>query len=406
MMDPNETGSPPWQTGTRLVVGVLLLILLGWFIYSVRQLLPGIILALLLAYLLHPLVKRLAKLTRLPRWSVVVILYFFILVLLMGATTGIGFAVAQQLEGVFIGLGGLIDRIPEWLTSIQNQMIHIGPWVLDLSRINFEPIANQLSSAFQPLLLGTGSVLASFATTAASTVGMTLLVLIVSLYLLLDLDKVREAVLGLVPACYDQDVAQLMDKTGEVWQAFLRGQFILGIVIGSAVSVILSILRVRFALGLGLIAGLFEFVPIFGPFLSGAIAALVALFQGENWLGLAPLWYALLVVGMFIIIQQIENNILVPRIIGHSLNINPLLVLLSVLAGGILAGVIGVLLAAPIFATLRIWLGYIYRKVVILGSEPQPILVPPPRKRVPKIIRDMRKWFDPKTWIRKVKRKP
>ncbi len=405
MTDSNESTSPPWQTGTRLVVGVLLLIFIGWFVFRVRQLFPALILALLLAYLLQPLVKRLVKLTRMPRWSIVVVLYFLILLIMMGATTGIGFAIVQQLAGVFEGLGELIDQIPEWLATIQNQIIHIGPWVIDLSRVNLEPIASQLSSSLQPMLLGTGSVLASFATTAASTVGIAFLVMIISLYLLLDFDKLREAVLGLVPASYDRDVGRLMDNTADVWQAFLRGQLILGIVIGSAVAIILSILGVRFALGIGLIAGLLEFVPIFGPFLSGAIAVLVALFQGENWLGLTPLWYAVLIAGIFIIIQQIENNLLVPRIIGHSLNINPLLVFLSVLAGGILAGVLGVLLAAPAYATLRIWLGYIYRKIVNLGSEPQPVLVPPPKKRLPKIIGKMRKWFDPTTWVQRVKRK-
>lgn len=405
MASSNEPNSPPWQTGTRLVAGVLLFIFVGWFIYGVRQLWPMLIMALLLAYILQPLIKRLAKLTRMPHGLVVLLLYFLILLLMLGATTGVGFAVVQQLIGLIINIGDLIDQIPNWLSQLEDQVISLGPWEVHLSQVNLEPIANQLISSLQPLIRGTGALLASFASIAASTIGIFILVMVISIYLSVDFDKLRGAVLGLVPDSYDKDVSQLMDQTAEVWQAFLRGQLILGVVVGSAVALVLSILGVKFALGLGLIAGLMEFIPIFGPFIAGAVAGLVALFQVQNWFGLPPFWYAMLVVGVFIIIQQIENHILVPRIIGHSLNINPLLVLLTVLAGGLLAGVLGVLLAAPIFATLRIWLGYLYRKIVDLGSEPQPVLIPPPKKEVPELLRKYRKWFDPRRWIQKIRRR-
>jgi predicted PurR-regulated permease PerM len=137
-----------------------------------------------------------------------------------------------------------------------------------------------------------------------------------------------------------------------------------------------------------------EFVPIFGPIISGIIAGLVALFQDSTWLGLSPGVYVLIVLGAFLIIQQVENNILVPRIIGQSLNLNPLIVLLAALAGGILAGVLGVLLAAPTVATLRLWLGYFYRKIVGLGKMPDPILIPPPQRQRSEIIRRIRGWFE------------
>jgi predicted PurR-regulated permease PerM len=136
------------------------------------------------------------------------------------------------------------------------------------------------------------------------------------------------------------------------------------LIVGSGVAIILTIMGVRFSLVMGLISGLMEFVPIFGPFISGGVAVLVAFFQGSNWWGLSPWIFALIVAGVFVLIQQIENNILVPRIIGRSLNLKPLVVLLAVFAGGTIAGIIGILLAAPVFATLRIWLGYVYSKAV------------------------------------------
>jgi predicted PurR-regulated permease PerM len=385
--------SPPWQPGTRLVGSVVLLIFLSWLLYSLRQLAAPIILALFLAYLLHPLVTQLVKWTRMPRWLSVLIFYILMLVMMMGATTGLGLAISQQLTGLVEDLVTLSNQLPAQLEEIQTQVIQVGPWSFDLSLLNLAPIIEQLSSAIQPLLLGTGTILASILEATASVVGVFLLVLVIGFYLLMDFDKLKGIFIGLVPEDYVEDIEVLIDETGKVWQAFLRGQLILGVVVGSMVGIILTIVGVRFALGLALIAGLLEFVPIFGPVISGIIAGLVAFFQGGNWLGLAPLAYTLLVLIIFTVIQQIENNILVPRIIGHSLNLNPLIVLLAALAGSILGGVLGVLLAAPIVATMRIWVGYIYRKIVGLGTVPDPILVPPTRKKAPSFLKRIREWF-------------
>jgi predicted PurR-regulated permease PerM len=393
MTNSNEMKSPPWQPGTRLVAGVVLLIFISWILYSVRELAVPAILALFLAYLMHPLVTKLEAWTKMSRWLAVLITYLLLIILMMGATTGLGLAISQQLTALVEDINTLSDQLPAQLTELQSQVIAIGPWSIDLNQINLTPITEQLSSTIQPLLLGTGTVLASVAGTAATAVGGVILILVIAFYLLLDFDKLKGAIIGLVPDEYVEDIENLIEDTGEIWNAFVRGQLILGLVIGSVVGVVLTIVGLRFALGLALIAGVLEFVPIFGPVISGIIAGLVAFFQGGNWLGLTPLAYTILILIIFVVIQQVENNILVPRIIGHHLNLNPLIVLLAALAGGIFAGVLGILLAAPFVASLRIWLGYIYRKIVGLGTEPEPILVPPPLRRVPSGLTRIRNWF-------------
>ena len=393
MTQLSKPTSPPWQPGTRLVASVVVLIIIGWLFYSLRPLATPLILALFLAYLLHPLVTKLVDITRMPRWLAVLIFYLLLITLMMGATTGIGVAISQQLTGVIDDLGMLANEIPRQLQELQTQVIKIGPWEVDLNQINISPFIDQLSSAVQPLLLGTGSILASLAGSAASAVGVILLALVMGFYLLLDFGKLKDGWLDLIPESHVEDVRGLIENTGKVWQAFLRGQLLLGVVVGSIVAIVLTIIGMRFALGLGLIAGLLEFIPIFGPVISGMIAGLVALFQSSNWMGLTPLAFALLVLIIFTVIQQLENNILVPRIIGHSLNLHPIIVLLAALAGGMLGGVLGVLLAAPFVATLRIWLGYIYRKIVGLGTEPEPILGPPPQRGMPRVFQRIRDWF-------------
>jgi predicted PurR-regulated permease PerM len=376
-----EPASPPWQPGTRLALGILLLILTLLLLSRLRQLLVPVVLAVLLAYLLHPLVSRLSQRLRISRGLSVLIVYGVVGLLLAGITAGLGLAISQQVSGLVADLGQISTAIPSLLERLTTLRLTFGPWVIDLATINLDPILGSLSSALRPLISGTGTMVASAAGATASVVGILLAVMVLGYYMLLDFGTIDDGLLAMVPPAHQKDIRRLLDETGQVWHAFLRGQFILAMVIGTVVAAALGVLGVRFALVLGLIAGLLEFVPIFGPALSGLIAVLVALFQGSNWWGLPPVWFGVVVLVAFVLIQQVENNILVPRIIGLSLNLHPLLVLLGAFAGGALGGVIGLLLAAPMVATLRLWIGYVYRKVVGLETWPQPVLGPPKRRR-------------------------
>jgi predicted PurR-regulated permease PerM len=356
---------------------VFLLILAIALLLRLRELLVPLILALLLAYLLHPVVTRLERWLRLPRWAAVLLTYVILILLIGGIVAGMGLAISQQLVGLVQDIGNLSALLPEMLGSMAERTYVIGPWTIDMARINLDPILQSLITSVRPVLTQTGLVLASVAGATASTIGLLVIAMVIGFYLLLESGSLGEGFIELVPPAFRQDFQSLMDETGRVWQAFLRGQLILGLAVGIMVTVVLSALGLRFSLVLGLIAGLLEFVPMFGPAIAGAAAVVVALLQGaDNWWGLAPIWFAVVVLAAFIIIQQVENNILVPRIIGLTLNLHPLTVLLGVLAGGILAGLLGVLLAAPTLATLRLWLGYIYRKTAGLDSMPPPVTEP------------------------------
>jgi len=130
---------------------------------------------------------------------------------------------------------------------------------------------------------------------------------------------------------------------------------------------------------LGLIAGVMEFVPTLGPVIAMIPAVLVALFQGSSFLPLGNFWFAVLVAGLYIVIQQIEGNLLLPRILGRSLNLHPLLVLIAIIVGGSLAGILGMLLAAPVLATLRIFGHYVFCRLYDRDpfAEPEEEAVPP-----------------------------
>ncbi len=388
--------SPPWQPGTRLAAGIFLILFAILLLYLIRSLLAPLFLALLLAYILHPLILKLSKDLRFPRSAAVLVVFLGLFVILIGMMTGLGLTISQRAVQLASYLGDLSETLPAQIEALGELKIDLGQWTIDLSQINLEPILSDLASLISPFLSQTGSLLASVARTTASVVTLIVLALVLGYYLLLDYDSLDAVFMNIVPPVYRGDFRRLLDETSRVWNAFVRGQAILAVVMALLVWVVLTVLRVRFPVMLALISGLMEFVPWLGPIIAGVVTIMVALFQGSNVWALSPLAFALVVLIVFIIIQQLENNVLYPGIIGHSLNLHPLLVILSILAGGLLAGLIGFLLAAPIVATLRIWLGYVYRKSVGLETwTTSMISVSPafkPLERFSRLSEHLRKW--------------
>jgi len=360
----NQSPSPSWQPGTRLVFGIILLVFAVRLLMLLSQLIGSLVFAFMLAYLLHPTTSKISKKFRISRGKSVLIVYTVLIVILLCLTTGVGVAISSGVVRLASYLAELSVELPEQIIALAQETIRIGPWTIDLATVNIEPVLAEVASALQPLLSQTGSLLASVAGATASAITSIILVLVLGVYFLLDIGNFDEAFLEWIPPLYRNDVRLILDELTQVWSSFLRGQAILGLVIGIVVAVVLTLLGVQFSMVLGLIAGLLEFVPMFGPLIAAVVGVLVALFQPTNWLGVTPFAFSAIVLGCFLIIQQIENNVLVPRIIGRSLNMSPLAVLISVLAGGMIAGVLGLLFAAPVAASLRVILGYIYRKTV------------------------------------------
>jgi predicted PurR-regulated permease PerM len=358
---------------------VILLLLIAALLFAVRGLLLPVLLALVLAYMLAPVLSWVRRRTKLPRLASAVIIFVVLGLALGGAATGLGLAASQQFGGLIEDLILLSNQLPDQLQRIAEAQIVIGPWVLDLSRINAEPLVSALASILQPFLSQTGTLLATLASAAASAVGVIAMVTILAFYMLVDLDGAEERLAEWAPPDYRHDFLRLLQETTLVWRAFVRGQLVLSLVLGLVVAAVLAVLGVRFALVLGLIAGVLDVVPFFGPFVAGVIAVIVAFFQGSNWWGLHPVAFAAIVLGAFLVIQQIENAILVPNILGSSLKMRPLTVLLAAMVGGSLAGVAGVLLAQPVTAMLRVWFGYFYRKTAGLPPWPEPPAPTPSR---------------------------
>jgi predicted PurR-regulated permease PerM len=194
-------------------------------------------------------------------------------------------------------------------------------------------------------------------------------VVIVSFYIVKDHESLWNTIIRMTPSAYQSDIGRLGREISGVWNAFLRGQLILGFVIFLVTLFTALIIGLPNALTLALLAGVLEFIPNIGPVLAAFPALLVALFQSDaSWLGsiVGPFWYAVIVIALYALIQRVENAVLVPRIIGKSLNLHPLVVFVGALIGASVAGVFGILLAAPLLASAKLVLLYLYKKLLDL----------------------------------------
>jgi len=174
----------------------------------------------------------------------------------------------------------------------------------------------------------------------------------------------------------------------KIWGAFLRGQLILVFLIGITTSIVMSVLGLRGAIGLGILAGILDIIPSLGPLVAGVIAGLIALIFGSSSLGLSNLVFAALVVGIFLVIQQIENIWWRPQIMGQTLKLHPGLVFVGVIGALTLSGILGALVIVPLMATVGVLGRYVRAK---LRDEPpwqkdivQPMEKTQPRKRITK----------------------
>lgn len=220
----------------------------------------------------------------------------------------------------------------------------------------------------------------SVASATAIGLGWVLFTLFVSFYMVKDYEIMVRYIVGLVPEEYEWEMYQLFYELSDVWNAFLRGQLILFMVMGGTVFTLASIIGLPNALLLGLLAGFAEFVPQFGPIFVTIPAVMIAFFQtDQSWLGslMSPVSFAILVGLGYATMNQLAAYLIQPRVLGRSLNMHPLIVFIAALAGALVAGVVGILLASPTIASGRVIFRYIYRKVRDLPPYPVPGLSGP-----------------------------
>jgi predicted PurR-regulated permease PerM len=385
-----------WRIGTRYLVGVGLVLVAIYLLYLSRPILPELVVAILVAFLVRPVIDFFRVRLRLPKAGAVAVTYVVVaigllilpLVFLPHIVSAVTFVIGIDYQGV---VDSTVRWLIETLSSWEANGLRLFGWVISLEGVldpvlealrnpgaalpgSFSSITSILSSVLTWLTRGAADVVGSLASSLLSLV----FVLMASVYLSVDGPQMVRSLLEAIPEDHRPELAELFDRLRQVWDSFLRGQLLLMVIIGAVVTLGAAALGLPNALSLGLLAGFLELVPNLGPLLATIPAVLIALLQGSSYLAISNGLFALIVLAFYVLVQNLENALIVPRVLGDAVKVHPLIILAGVLVGAATAGVLGIFLAAPIIASLREILGYLYRKVLNLEPFP-PRAVDPPR---------------------------
>jgi predicted PurR-regulated permease PerM len=339
------------------LAGILLLVL-GWTaIHAIFHTLLLFALAGIVAFMLAPLVIR-GEERGLPRPLAVACVY-------IALATILGINAAFFSRPFVTQATLLVERMPLYVTIVQDQLVFVDQWLegygLGGSIVSLQGELTRYVTAGGSLLLGD---LIRFFTQVASSALDTMLVLVVSFYLLLDGPRLRDSILTLFPNEHRGKAEFVEEALARVLGGYLRGQLIMAITLAILVGVIMQAIGMPYAVVLGVLAGLFELVPMFGPILSALPALAVALFL--------PFPMVLWVLGIFFAIQQFESNVLAPRITGHAVGLHPLGAIFALLAGLELGGPLGAVFAVPVAGFLWALVSTLYRHSRGM-PEPEPV---------------------------------
>ncbi|HSJ29425.1 MAG TPA: AI-2E family transporter [Acidimicrobiia bacterium] len=375
---------PSWTAPTKRLVSVAVVFLALFIVYLARGILTPVVLGSLLALMLAPLIAFLHARLHLHRGLAVAVTYL----LLVGAIVAIPlvFVPALVKSAAALDFPAILDQMTAWAISTLESFRTFGLFgtSVDLSS-SIDPVIAALEEGGQGLDIDFGVVFGgAWAVTSAVFSGVvvfltsTILVLVISVYVSASVDQeARNGWYRLVPAAFVPEARILGARVGRIWTDYLRGQLTVALVVAVFTTVVLFGLGVPGALVLGVMGGFFNIIPTFGPIFAGVVAALVALVQGSTRFDVSNVVFALIVVGAYILIQQIESNLITPRILGGAMAVSPLAILIGILVGFSAAGVVGAVVAVPVVATGREVLGYVMAKLV--DEDPYPDGAPAPR---------------------------
>ena len=378
MTEERRRTSPSWSSTTKLVVSLTIVAILAGLLIQFRGIIGPLMLAFVLAYLLSPLAEWIHRRLRFSWQLAVGVIYVLMLVMLLGGLTLGGLGVVQQVSSLVTVVQQYLTSLPKVIEDLSGRIYQFGPFQFDFRHMDLSAVSSQLLGMAQSLLGRTGTLLSTVASGAASFVAWGMFVMIISYFVLAESGGLRGQILSMDIPGYSEDLRRLSAELGRIWNAFLRGQIIIFILTIIIYTIVLGILGVHYAIAIAVLAGLAKFVPYVGPFVTWTTLALVAYFQGSTIFGLSPLGYAILDVGLGIIIDQSFDNLVSPRIIGQALRVHPAAVLVAALVAANLVGLLGVVLAAPMLATVLLFWRYTLRKMLDLDPWPPGDAIPPP----------------------------
>lgn len=395
-----QSSSPRWSWPTKLIAGFTLIALFIWVLIQFQEFLGPIIMAFMLTYLFFPLARLVQKRINLP-WRVsVTIIYILTFLILIGLLTWGGLALGEQVQNLIDFVQDNIDEIPRLVEEFTQNTYYIGPFELSFSGIDWNNIANQIVGAIQPLLGQVGSVVGTVVGGAANIIFWIGLILIVSYFLLAESEGAESRFLNIRIPRYTDDVRRIGLELDKIWNAYIRGQIIVVVATIVLYTIFLGSMGIQFFFGLAVLAAVGHFVPYLGAWVTWITFFLVALLQGSTIFNLPAGIYALIIVGVSIVIDSMIDNFITPKIMSANLRVHPALVLVGAMIGLDFLGIIGIILASPVMATIKLFFTYILKKLT--DQDPwEELDNREPKEKAKWVVWVEKQWQSFKKWLPK-----
>jgi predicted PurR-regulated permease PerM len=336
--------------------------------------------AVVTAYVLQPLISAFQRVLRLPRAPVAFVLYIGLVALLVFTSIRLFPLVREQAIGLITQLPATVQvasdqfqrRFPNLLTQFGLDPVAIEQELLDTTTRWASEAPREVLSAFTHLV----SLLIEF-----------FVYLFATFFFMLHGDRIIANLRDFLPRRYHKEFNRVAGEINRTLGRYLRGQALLVLIMSSATYVALSILGVHYAVILAIATGFLELIPILGPWSAGTIAVIVTLFDPTPPFGWSNVTLAIVVAVTYFVLRQAEDILVIPTLIGRIVHLHPLLVIFILLIGTAVGGILGLLLAVPTAAVLRILTTYVYGKVV--AEEERRILLLDSRERLLQLMDDL-----------------
>ncbi len=358
---------------------LLLLALLIWvctqiqFLFEpigtfISTLFAPILIAGFLFYLLNPLVNLLMKIKvknhHVSRTAAVAIVFLLLIAIIVSALSFLIPNILNQVEQ-------LIQNMPEYIRSFQRfltrilQQKNLPPWIVDLTKdvdINAytKEIEESLSGFAKNFMMSITSSIGSIIGMVTSVTVTIVTVPFMLFYMLKDGHKLVPTITGIFSEKQANRIGELLEKMSETISKYISGQAIECLFVGTCTAIGYGIVGVPFALLIGIFAGITNMIPYIGPYIGLLPALILAMSNSVR--------QTILVIIVCVVVQQIDGNLIYPNVIGKSLDIHPLTIIIILLVAGNLAGLLGMLLAVPVYAVIKVIVIYIY-DIIMLNHE-------------------------------------
>lgn len=357
----SDPGSPPAWSFWRVVWATLVFVSLGlcfWLLFRFSQVVFTLYIAIVLGTILRPAVAGLQR-RGLPGNAGVILIFLLLLALLVGFGVLLAPLIIDQTTTIVAATPGYLQTVTDWLLNSPNQLIaRLGA----LFSAGLRPDQSQTPQTGQEILDTAGQAM-GYIGTASQFYLSAVAILLIAFYWTLDGPRYVKSLVGLLPAAHRESTQELIAAIETKVSAYIAGQGVLMLAVGGLALVAYWAIGLPYVLVLALVAGLMEAVPMVGPFLGAIPAGLVALSLGPDKL----VWVILATV----IIQQLENSLLVPRVMRRAVGVNPFVALLAIFSFSSLLGVPGALMAIPTAAVIQLLLNrFVFRPGALEPEAP------------------------------------